>query len=247
MPRTVPLSSASIQHEAPGQPQLGGPQSAFCIRHFGPGEPGRERLEAFVAEIFRRVYAARISTFYPHLIGITRPDASLAAVAGVRSAASQALFAEFYLDAPIEASIFARTGRRVTRDRIAEVGNLAPASAGQARWLIAMLTAYLYAAGFSWVVFTTVPTLYNAFARMGLRPIGLAAADVGRLDPALQDDWGSYYDVGPLVYAGEIRQGFQVLDGRMCSEQPGLRALWQDALHCGALDRGSFSDPLYSL
>ena len=200
-----------------------------------------------MAEIFRRVYAARISTFYPHLIGITHQDASFAAVAGVRSAASHPLFAEFYLDAPVEDSIFARTGRRVTRDRIAEVGNLAPASAGQARWLIATLTAYLYAAGFSWVVFTTVPTLHNAFARMGLRPIGLGAADVTRLDPALQDDWGSYYDAGPLVYAGEIRQGFQALDDRMRTEQPGLRALWLDALRCGALARGSFTDPLPAL
>jgi hypothetical protein len=233
---------APTQFGAEGQHQLREPLTPLRIRHFGPGERGRERLEAFVREIFLGAYAARISTFYPHLVGITRPDASFAAVAGVRPAASQPLFAEFYLDASIETLISARTGSVIARAEIAEVGNLAPASAGQARWLIAMLTAYLYAAGFSWVVFTAVPTLYNAFARMGLRPIGLAAADVSRLDPALQDDWGSYYDAKPMVYAGEIRQGFQALDMRMLPELPRLRALWLDALHCGALDAGFFTD-----
>ena len=234
MSRTVPLSMVAAQAETLGPQQLTEPLTPLSIRHFGPGDGGREPLEAFVRAIFLKAYAARISTFYPHLVGITRPDASFAAVAGVRPAATQSLFAEFYLDAPIETLIGARTGRAVARAGIAEVGNLAPASAGQARWLIAMLTAYLYAAGFSWVVFTAVPTLYNAFARMGLQPIGLAAADVSRLDPALQDDWGSYYDARPMVYAGDIRQGFQALDTRMLPELPRLRALWLDALHCGA-------------
>ena len=242
MSRAAPLPLASTQCEAERQQRLREPVTPLRIRHYGPGEPGREGLEAFVREVFLRAYAARISTFYPHLIDISRPDGSYAAVAGVRPAASQGLFAEFYLDLPIEDSIFARTGRAVARGEIAEVGNLAPASAGQARWLIAMLTAYLYAAGFDWVVFTAVPTLYNAFARMGLRPIGLAAADVSRLDPALQDDWGSYYDAKPVVYAGEIREGFQALDTRMLPALPRLRALWLDALHCGALDSVFFTD-----
>ena len=213
------------------------PATALTIEHFRPGQAGRDHLEAFIRQVFLQAYAARISTFYPHLLGITRPDDAFAAVAGIRPASRGALFSEFYLDAPIEDLVADHTGRTIGRAEIAEVGNLAPASAGQARWLIAALTAYLHAAGFTWVVFTAVPTLYNAFARMGLRPIGLAAADVTRLDPALQDDWGSYYEARPVVYAGEISQGFRALNSLIDPALPHLWALWHDALQLGAATR----------
>ena len=213
------------------------PSSFLNIEQYQCDQLGRDRLEIFVRQVFRQAYAAQISTFYPHLIGITRPDNTFAAVAGIRSASQEALFAEYYLDTPIEAQITRHAGQTVGRTEIAEVGNLAPASAGQARWLIAALTAYLHATGYTWVVFTAVSTLFNAFTRMGLRPIELAAADVSRLDPALQDDWGSYYDAKPVVYAGEVSQGFHALNRVIDPRSPHLWALWHDALMLGALTR----------
>lgn len=233
---------ASVAVEMPSdgdirQRSVAEPATALRIEHLAPGQAGRHHHEAFIRQVFLHAYAARISTFYPHLLGITRPDAAFAAVAGIRPASREALFSEFYLDAPIENLVAGHAGRSLGRTEIAEVGNLAPASAGQARWLIAALTAYLHAAGFTWVVFTAVPRLYNAFARMGLRPIGLAAADVTRLDPALQDDWGSYYEARPVVYAGEISQGFHALNRLIDPALPHLWALWHDALELGAASR----------
>ena len=87
-------------------------------------------------------------------------------------------------------------------------------------------------------MFTAVSTLFNAFARMGLRPIELAAADVSRLNPALQDDWGSYYDAKPVVYAGEVSQGFHALNRVIDPRSPHLWALWHDALKLGAMTCG---------
>jgi len=213
------------------------PSSFLNIEQYQRDQLGRDRLEAFVQQVFRQAYAANISTFYPQLLGITRPDNTFAAVAGIRSASHEALFAEYYLDTPIEAQITRHAGQTVGRTEIAEVGNLAPASAGQARWLIAALTAYLHATGYTWVVFTAVSTLFNAFTRMGLRPIELAAADVSRLDPALQDDWGSYYNAKPVVYAGEISQAFHALDSVIDPHSPHLWALWHEALKLGAMPR----------
>lgn len=95
--------------------------------------------EAFVQGVFYRAYRARLNAFYPLLISIANPDGGYAAVAGIRPAGGSALFSEHYLDEPVERLL--GTGRRW----IVEIGNLAPSSAGQARWLISTLTAFLAA------------------------------------------------------------------------------------------------------
>jgi hypothetical protein len=124
--------------------------------------PRRHDAEDFVRDVFFNAYRARLDAFYPLLVGIGYPDGGYAAVAGVRPAGGEALFSEHYLDEPVEKIL------NVERNKIVEIGNLAPASAGQARWLICTLTAFLTGAGFTHVVFTAVPRLQNAFRRMGL-------------------------------------------------------------------------------
>ena len=66
------------------------PSSFLNIEQYQRDQLGRDRLEIFVRQVFRQAYAAHISTFYPHLIGITRPDNAFAAVAGIRSASHRA-------------------------------------------------------------------------------------------------------------------------------------------------------------
>lgn len=208
-------------------PRLVEPKTPLTVESHPETSSQRGELESFIRQVFHQAYGAQIHTFYPSLIGINRPDSSFAAVAGIR-AASESLFAEQYLDRPIE-RLLAERGHLVRRQAIVEVGNLAPASAGQARWLIATMTAYLHAAGFSWVVFTAVPALHNAFLRMGLPLTALADADRSRLDPELQDNWGRYYDGRPRVYAGYIRTGYNALNRQIGPNLPKLQALWLQA------------------
>lgn len=215
-------------------PRLTEPRAPLSITAYPTGQAGRERLEQFIRGVFYHAYGARIHTFYPMLLGITAPDDAFAAVAGVRPAGSEPLFAEHYLDDSVEACLSRQFGMNVTREAIVEVGNLAPASAGQARWLIAALTAYLHAAGFSWVVFTAVPALYNAFTRMGLPLTALAPADETKLDHGSNDDWGRYYQARPVVYAGEIRRGYNDISSLI---EPGMHHLW--ALWCESLFEGA--------
>jgi len=170
----------------------------------------RTYAEAFVQKVFYDAYQARLDSFYPLLLSIsinTTPsppncgEYDYAAVAGIRPAGGEPLFLEQYLEQPVERLLGVR------RRHIIEIGNLAPASAGQARWLITTLNAFMLGAGFTHVVFTAVPRLKNAFSRMGLPLTQLAEADGSSLPPAEKAKWGNYYDAKPKVYVGDLRIG----------------------------------------
>jgi hypothetical protein len=193
-----------------------------------PAHPERATAEAFVKAVFKDAYDARLSTFYPLLMSIIWPDSRYAAIAGVRPAGAETLFSEHYLDAPIETLL------GVARAKIVEIGNLAPASAGQARWLICTLNAFMSGAGFTHVVFTAVPRLRNAFRRMGLplhkhtdaRPECLPAAKVR--------EWGSYYNSSPAVYSGDIRVGERAFRNLMATDQE-LHDITRSAYRAGRI------------
>jgi len=163
--------------------------------------PRRHHAEDFVRGVFFNAYRARLDAFYPLLVSIGYPDGGYAAVAGVRPAGGEALFSEHYLNEPVEKIL------NVERNKIVEIGNLAPASAGQARWLICTLTAFLTGAAFTHVVFTAVPRLQNAFRRMGLPLTKHADARQEQLPEREAAEWGSYYESKPAVYSGDIRVG----------------------------------------
>ena len=163
--------------------------------------PGRRDAEAFVRDVFFNAYRARLNAFYPLLVSIAYPEGEYAAVAGVRPAGGEALFSEHYLDEHVEKVL------NVERCKIVEIGNLAPASAGQARWLICTLTAFLTGAGFTHVVFTAVPRLKNAFRHMGLPLTKHADARQELLPEHQAAEWGSYYECKPAVFSGDIRVG----------------------------------------
>ncbi len=165
--------------------------------------PERGSAEEFVRATFARSYGACLHSFYPLLLGVRRCPGDYAAVAGVRPAGGQGLFLENYLDTPIDRML------GVERARIVEIGNLSPAGAGQARWLICMISAFLTGAGFFNVVFTAVPRLSNAFRRMGLPLERLAEARPDRLPAGMADDWGTYYESRPAVFSGDLGLGFR--------------------------------------
>ena len=200
-----------------------------------PSHPERATAEAFVKAVFSDAYDARLTTFYPLLMSIAWPDSRYAAIAGVRPAGAEKLFSEHYLDTPIEELL------GVEREKIVEIGNLAPASAGQARWLICTLTAFLGGAGFTHVVFTAVPRLYNAFRRMGLPLQKQAAARPERLPADQVREWGSYYNSSPAVYSGDIRIGERAFRKPIATD-PELRDITRRAFSAGRIFANQDSD-----
>lgn len=223
----ISLSSKAVQHSRSRYVSLD--LTLLDLTH-----PGRRHAEAFVRDVFFKAYRARLDAFYPLLVSIGYPDGEYAAVAGVRPAGGEALFSEYYLDNPVEELL------HVERQKIVEIGNLAPASAGQARWLICTLTEFLTGAGFTHVVFTAVPRLQNAFRRMGLPLTKHADARQEQLPEHEAAEWGSYYESKPAVYSGDIRVGHRAFSN-IRETAPDLYAISRLAFDAGQAFSGSRS------
>lgn len=167
----------------------------------------RAAVQDFIRDRFAAHYQADVRHFMPCLFGLEADDGSLHGAVGCRSAATQPLFLEHYLDEPIEDLIAARVGTTVDRTDVVEVGNLAARGAGMSRLLIVALTRLLATEGVRWVGFTGTPALINSFRRLGIALHGLAPADPRRLGvdrDQWRAEWGSYYDAGPQVMVAEV-------------------------------------------
>lgn len=176
-------------------------QRNFSVHFSKPDAADRAELEQFIGDIFHQVYGARIHRFMPYLMSLRDPDGKLIAVCGLRSAATENLFLETYLDQPIEAALSEHAGEAVERGDIVEVGNFSVAELGMARYLITAINDQLYATSKQWAVFTAVPVLRNAFIKLNMNPEILGDADKNRLPAEEQAEWGSYYEQNPQVMA----------------------------------------------
>jgi len=169
-----------------------------------------DTTKEFVKSEFLKHHNAHINEFMPNLVSIINKAKQVRAVVGYRSADSDELFLEQYLDQPLDKYISEHCGSEVLRDQIVEVGNLTCAANGYARLAIIRLTEMLHASGFRWVGFTATQGLYNSFLRLGLTPHAIAPADIMRLRSS-NNEWGTYYDNNPQVMFGSIEWGFNKL------------------------------------
>ncbi len=183
----------------------------FHIQFSGPDAEDRMELEQFVQTSFRLAYGAEVHHFMPQLMSLRDAKGELLAVCGLRSAGAGKLFLEAYLDQPVDQFLTAKTGRKVGREDIVEVGNLAAFRPGMGRHLIAVLTAHLNEIGVGWVVFTAIPGLRNAFSKLGIELAEICPADQGRLPQECQSGWGSYYGKNPMVMAGNVPNNYPLL------------------------------------
>ena len=178
--------------------------------------PRRQQVESFIAQRFLEMHGARIGCFMPLLAALFGADGRVLAAVGIRSADDEALFLEHYLDAPVERTISARSGRIMlppARASLVEIGNLASVNRGASRRLFALLTEYLVDQGFEWAVFTGCSSLHRMFKTLGIETLTLGRALQSRL-PADQQTWGSYYEDSPRVVAGRVGQGIDAFASR---------------------------------
>lgn len=168
-------------------------------------DDARRELEAFIRHRYALAYGATVRHFLPRLFALRDRRGQLIAAFGLRSAASERLFLETYLDEPVEAQLSAATGVSARRDAIMEVGNLAGRHPGALRILIGTLAQALPSFGARWVVFTGGPQLINGFERLGVPLLTLAPARLERLPVDERADWGRYYDYAPTVMCANVR------------------------------------------
>ena len=210
----APISTNHSQH--PDEPRISNRISQqtppLSSVHVDTGSVRRAEAEGFVRDVFHRRYGARVSVFAPCLLMLEQAGHPVA-VAGWRGAATEPLFLENYLDAPIETILRAQTGQELRREQIVEVSNLASEKAGGSLQVILHLARQFVEAGHEWVVFTATQELIGIFAKLGLPLLALAKADPTRLGAAAAD-WGSYYESAPVVVAGRIRLALERFGSR---------------------------------
>jgi hypothetical protein len=171
--------------------------------------PRRKQVEQFIARRFFEVHGARLSVFMPVLIALFGENDEILAAVGIRSAATEALFLEYYLDTSIEQAIACNANQLMIvpeRDRIVEIGNLASIDRRASRKLFKILAGLLRAENFQWAVFTGCTSLHRMFATLGIETIDLGRALQSCL-PVDQQTWGGYYEDSPRVVAGKVSHG----------------------------------------
>jgi Thermostable hemolysin len=165
------------------------------------GDPARAEVEAFIHAVFKHAYGAEITEFMPHLVALRDNNGVLMAAFGLKKAIDGSLFLEQYLDEPIESLISKRLNKKITRDQITKIGNLAVANPRNAGVLIAHVIQYSLDMGVEWCVATAHHSLQNGLIKGGRDVYPLFPADKARLSPEEQARWGSYYKNMPQVVA----------------------------------------------
>jgi hypothetical protein len=208
-------------------PLLAELRSPVCVDVLDHTHPDRKHAEAFIRSVFERRYGAEVNEFHPTLLSFC--DATrYRAVVGFRGGVEGDLFSEQYLAEPAQQTVANRLGIHIDRNELVEVGHLALDKPGDTRWLISATTQHLHARGYRWVLFTATRVLFNAFHRLGLRPIILTSARACRL-PDGGRHWGDYYHANPVVCVGNIESGQRKLHRHIGATQPRLRALLRDS------------------
>lgn len=162
------------------------------------GDGLRPQAEQLIADVYARHYAARITTFPDMLVARIGGDDVIDCAAGLRFAVD-GFFSEVYLDMPVEVLLSAIRRSVVRRDRIFEVTSLASRAPHLVGSFLRKIIAGGEAAGFEWAFFTATARLSELLERLNLSLAPLAEADRSRV--ANPEDWGSYYELAPRVYA----------------------------------------------
>ncbi|MHB8921587.1 MAG: thermostable hemolysin [Halothiobacillus sp.] len=225
----IPQSSIFVEDNI--NPLLSDLTDPMYLQDVGFAHPDRPETQDFIRHVFHHAHGAALTAFYPNILKFSI-DAHIRAAVGCRDGCSDGLFSAQYVDRPLHERAAECLGHSIAPSEMVEVGNLAISDPGQSRWVIAATTVFLAAAGYRWVLFTASTPLANAFKRLGLKPLALAAADPARL-PDLGDSWGSYYAGHPQLYLGDIHAGLQKLQG-LGSRRPHLHRLLGAAQRMGA-------------
>jgi hypothetical protein len=170
--------------------------------HFsGRDAEDRTEIEQFIKGIFFQVCGAKVRFFLPTLMSLRDLDGKLIAACGIRSAGAERLYMEQYMDKPIEQVLSERVSSTVERNDIVEIGNYSVAEMGMSRLLISAIFDQLHATSKQWAVFTAVQVVRNTLLKSDIVPEILCDANIERLPPEEQSNWGNYYEQNPKVMA----------------------------------------------
>lgn len=182
----------------------------FAVRHCPQQDERRVQLEGYIQSAFQAAHNAQLSTYLPDLFSVHDQTDAICAAVGVRFIGDDRTFLEQYLVSPIEQLVSELSQSSVSRQQIAEVGNLACLNPGCSRSLLAFLPCYLYERGIDWVVCTGTNAVRALLKRMKFDFYLIEKADPDCLGEE-QHHWGSYYQNNPCVMALNISQAYRMV------------------------------------
>lgn len=165
--------------------------------------PERAKVENYIRARFEDVHHAHVHHFLPNIISL-RCGGDYSAAVGLSPASENTLFAEHYLDEPVEHAIAKKLGAHIDRRHIVEIGNLVSTWKGSSLILFIVIGELMERLGYHWVMFTATREVKALLARLHYSPTVLAKADPSLL-PDGGASWGSYYHNQPEVMFGDIR------------------------------------------
>jgi hypothetical protein len=196
---TAPDSLRAVPRERPACRRPLGVSLRMATAEIGSLE--RAEIESFVGDAFVRKHDATVTSFMPTLLSFRDMAGSLRGAVGLRNAGDHPLYLEQYLDRPVELAIASAMGCPTGRRQVVEVGNLAGANCRAAVRMVALLPAYLLAHDYQWIVFTATSAVREILLGFGAPLVELARAESTRVALG-SDQWGSYYETDPRVFAG---------------------------------------------
>lgn len=190
---------ASGKWHMPGLPQISVPH----LDLYTPGSRERSVVEAYIHDRFAKVHRAEVQHFLPNILSLSCGGKYSAAL-GFGPASAGKLFAEQYLDAPVEHIISQQLGVSIARNQIVEIGNLVSTWKGSSLLLFIVIGEVMRRLGYHYVMFTGTREVKALLARLRYAPVVLADANPAAL-PDGGASWGSYYTNQPQVMFGDNR------------------------------------------
>ncbi len=173
----------------------------------------RIEIERYIADKFESSYDAYIHDFMPYLLSM-RCLGLISGATGMRPALGSQLFLEQYLDDSIEAEMGKVLQQAIPRESVVEIGNLSATKTGASQIIFLVFTAMLYKAGYQWIVFSATRSLLTKLNKLGFQTHFIGMADPSRLQTSTLDEWGRYYQAGPVVVAGSLENAMEIIQQR---------------------------------
>lgn len=114
----------NLQYEYPKVNPLKPLFNGLVMNAFGKSDKGRQAVEQQIQNAYETSFGARVSHFMPTLVSAGIANTPPHLNFGLCCAADQTLFLENYLQAPVEQVLSSTVRSQISRECIAEIGNL---------------------------------------------------------------------------------------------------------------------------
>lgn len=193
----------------PSEPLYNG----LVIKAYGKSDPGRRAVEQQIQNAYEKSFDAHVSHFIPTLVSAGIANTPPHLNFGLCCAADQTLFLENYLQAPVEQVLSSTIRSQISRECIAEIGNLSFSHTENLQQDLMSIANYCQQQGYRYVVCTATRALRLLFLRAGMKPVLLGQATQIKA-PKDGSHWGDYYETAPQIIGGNVLLGLQHLHTR---------------------------------